>query len=262
MGHKLMKASTVANAAVNLILISARSLIPIGIRAFVSPPASQPYQVLSNQKLSVQAKKVVHNVYAQVRKSDPQLSVRAACRKVSELTPVSERSVFWIKLDVNSGTLKSPKRKRLRLPAMDDRAKTGRTRLELHDSFSLEALRRKTHPNLDETWVNAGHTKDKVSEDANVTTREEAFRHDLTTGLRAPSGKGGRLILLHAGNNWLQACAHVKKIKEDFWQRVGLIDSKLDQLIIPLGSGSSTESDGSDSYMSELEYLTLMQPQP
>lgn len=110
-----------------------------------SPPAAQPYQALSNQKLSVQAKKVAYNVYAQVRKSDPQLSVRAACRKVSELTGVSERSVFRIKLDVNSGTLKSPKRKRLRLPAMDDRAKTGKTRLELHDSFSLAALRRKVH---------------------------------------------------------------------------------------------------------------------
>ncbi|KAH8009164.1 hypothetical protein HPB51_010954 [Rhipicephalus microplus] len=108
-----------------------------------SPPAAQPYQALSNQKLSVQAKKVAYNVYAQVRKSDPQLSVRAACRKVSELTGVSERSVFRIKLDVNSGTLKSPKR--LRLPAMDDRAKTGKTRLELHDSFSLAALRRKVH---------------------------------------------------------------------------------------------------------------------
>lgn len=54
-----------------------------------SPPAAQPYQALSNQKLSVQAKKVAYNVYAQVRKSDPQLSVRAACRKVSELTGVS-----------------------------------------------------------------------------------------------------------------------------------------------------------------------------
>ncbi|KAH8027562.1 hypothetical protein HPB51_007112 [Rhipicephalus microplus] len=246
-----------------------------------SPPAAQPYQALSNQKLSVQAKKVAYNVYAQVRKSDPQLSVRAACRKVSELTGVSERSVFRIKLDVNSGTLKSPKRKRLRLPAMDDRAKTGKTRLELHDSFSLAALRRKVHQYflrnelptaaklaqdvtsdsdmnmpkvsvrtmqrllndigfsfrkrkrncellerddiitwrrrylrtirqlraqkrpiyyLDETWINAGHIKDKVWEDANITTREEAFRQGLTTGLRAPSGKGGRLILLHAGS--------------------------------------------------------------
>lgn len=57
-------------------------------------------------------------------------------------------------------------------------------------------------------------------------------------------------------DNWLQACAHVKKIEEDLWERDGLIDSKLDQLIIPLGSESSTESDGSDSNMSELEYLT------
>lgn len=53
---------------------------------------------------------------------------------------------------------------------------------------------------LDETWVNAGHTKEKVWEDGNVTTREEAFRQGLTTGLRAPSGKGGRLIPLHAGS--------------------------------------------------------------
>ncbi|KAH6943526.1 hypothetical protein HPB50_023164 [Hyalomma asiaticum] len=86
----------------------------------VSPPVSQSYQAWSNQKLSVQAKKGVHNVCAQARKDDPQLPVRAACRKDSELTGVSERSVFRIKLDVNSGTLKSSKRKRLRLPAMDD----------------------------------------------------------------------------------------------------------------------------------------------
>ncbi|XP_037505831.1 uncharacterized protein LOC119382183 [Rhipicephalus sanguineus] len=44
----------------------------------------------------------------------------------------------------------------------------------------------------DETWVNAGHTKEKVWEDA--------FRKGLTTGLCAPSGKGGRLIVLHAGS--------------------------------------------------------------
>ncbi|XP_049273670.1 uncharacterized protein LOC119399462 [Rhipicephalus sanguineus] len=472
----------------------------------MSSPALQPFQALSNQKLSVQAKKMVHNVYAQVRKSDPQLSVRAACRKVSELTGVSERSVFRIKLDVNSGTLKSPKLKRLRLPAMNARAKTGRTRLELHDSFSLAALRRKVHQfflrneiptaaklvhdvtsdsdmnmpkmsvrtmqrllndigfsfrkrkrhcallerndvvmwrrqylrtirqhraqkrhiyYLDETWVNAGHTKDKVWEDANVTTREDAFRQGLTTGLRAPSGRGGRLILLHAGSedgflnaacllfratkrtgdyhaemdgprfemwfteqllpnikphsvivmdnapyhsvrlekvptsstrkadiqswltqkniaffqdqlkaelldlvndhkkmfsayrvdvlgkavghdfvrlppyhcefnpiemiwsqvkgyvaanntsftlagveklvpesialvtpdNWLRACNHVEKSEDEFWQRDGLIDAKLDQLIIPLGSDSSSESDDSDSNMSGMEYL-------
>lgn len=278
---------------------------------------------------------------------------------------------------------------------------------------------------LDETWVNAGHTKGKVWEDGNVTTREEAFRQGLTTGLRAPSGKGGRLILLHAGskegfvnaaclifratkgtgdyhkemdgprfenwfseqllpnikpnsvivmdnapyhsvrlekvptsstrksdiqswltekniafsqdqlkaellelvnqnkkmfsacrvdviakaaghdvvrlppyhcefnpieliwsqvkgyvaaNNttftladvekllresinvvtpdkWRRACAHVEKIEEEFWQRDGLIDASLDELIIPLGSDLSDETDASDSDMSEVEEL-------
>ncbi|KAH7976968.1 hypothetical protein HPB52_021935 [Rhipicephalus sanguineus] len=31
-------------------------------------------------------------------------------------------------------------------------------------------------------------------------TRQDAFRQGLSTGLRAPSGKGGRLIILHAGS--------------------------------------------------------------
>lgn len=48
--------------------------------------------------------------------------------------------------------------------------------------------------------MNAGHTKEKVWEDATVSSREDAFRKGLTTGLRAPSGKGGRLIVLHAGS--------------------------------------------------------------
>lgn len=51
---------------------------------------------------------------------------------------------------------------------------------------------------LDKTRVNAGHTKEKVWEDATVSSREDAFRKGLTSGLCAPSGKGGRLIVLHA----------------------------------------------------------------
>ncbi|XP_049274291.1 uncharacterized protein LOC125759486 [Rhipicephalus sanguineus] len=53
---------------------------------------------------------------------------------------------------------------------------------------------------LDETWVNAGHTKEKVWKDATVSSREDAFRKGLTSGLRTPSGKGGRLIVFHAGS--------------------------------------------------------------
>ncbi|XP_037508817.1 uncharacterized protein LOC119385461 [Rhipicephalus sanguineus] len=53
---------------------------------------------------------------------------------------------------------------------------------------------------LDETWVNAGHTKEKVLEDATVSSREDACRKGLTTGLCASSGKGGWLIVLYAGS--------------------------------------------------------------
>lgn len=41
---------------------------------------------------------------------------------------------------------------------------------------------------LDETWVNAGHTR-------------QAFAEGLSTGLLDPSGKGKRLIIItHIGN--------------------------------------------------------------
>ncbi|XP_049268658.1 uncharacterized protein LOC125757264 [Rhipicephalus sanguineus] len=59
---------------------------------------------------------------------------------------------------------------------------------------------RRTIYYLDETWVNAGHTKGRVWTDTSVMTRQDAFRQGLSTGLRAPSGKGGRLIVLHAGS--------------------------------------------------------------
>ena len=54
---------------------------------------------------------------------------------------------------------------------------------------------------LDETWVNAGHTVKKVWHD---TTAEEQPRRawfaGLTTGLKEPSGKGGRIIVVHCGS--------------------------------------------------------------
>ncbi|XP_049272628.1 uncharacterized protein LOC125758899 [Rhipicephalus sanguineus] len=61
---------------------------------------------------------------------------------------------------------------------------------------------------LDETWVNAGHTKEKVWEDA--------FRKGLITGLRAPSGKGGLLIVIHAGseNGFVDGASFVFRAKK------------------------------------------------
>ncbi|KAH8036010.1 hypothetical protein HPB51_016314 [Rhipicephalus microplus] len=54
---------------------------------------------------------------------------------------------------------------------------------------------------LDETWVNAGHTKEYVWQDTTVKSSQDAFLKGLTRGLAEPSGKGARLILVHAGSS-------------------------------------------------------------
>lgn len=53
---------------------------------------------------------------------------------------------------------------------------------------------------LDETWLNEGHTKEKIWVDNTVKSKRHAFIEGLSTGLRNPSGKGRRLIILHAGS--------------------------------------------------------------
>ncbi|XP_054718492.1 uncharacterized protein LOC129227896 [Uloborus diversus] len=53
---------------------------------------------------------------------------------------------------------------------------------------------------MDETWLNAGHTLDKVWTDTCVESSKQAFLSGLSTGLKAPSGKGERLIITHIGS--------------------------------------------------------------
>ncbi|XP_067131417.1 uncharacterized protein [Centruroides vittatus] len=54
---------------------------------------------------------------------------------------------------------------------------------------------------LDETWINAGHTKNKVWKDCSITSYREAFVSGRSTGLKNPSGKGKRIVLVHIGSN-------------------------------------------------------------
>lgn len=49
--------------------------------------------------------------------------------------------------------------------------------------------------------MNAGHTKEYVWQDKTVKSAHDAFLKGLSTGLVAPSGKGARLILVHAGSS-------------------------------------------------------------
>lgn len=101
---------------------------------------------LSNQKLSKQTKQLVCNIYAHVRESQLGLSV-VTCRLVSQIAGMSERTVQRIKSEALRGSLTSPKQKRLRFPKRDGApsVKTGRTRLQRYDSFTLAALWQKVH---------------------------------------------------------------------------------------------------------------------
>jgi hypothetical protein len=67
---------------------------------------------------------------------------------------------------------------------------------------NIKALRQENRKMyyLDETWINAGHTKKKVWVDQTVTSSRQAFLDGLSTGPKNPSGKGKRLIIVHIGN--------------------------------------------------------------
>lgn len=58
----------------------------------------------------------------------------------------------------------------------------------------IAELRRQGRPIFytDETWVNVGHTTDKVWVDESVKTAEQAKKAGLSVGLQNPSGKGAR----------------------------------------------------------------------
>ncbi|KAL1439269.1 hypothetical protein MTO96_010300 [Rhipicephalus appendiculatus] len=88
---------------------------------------------------------MVCNIYAATARAHPGLSTVAVHKKVSELTSVSVRAVSRIKAEAIRGPLLSPKRRRPLFKRGRSSKKTGRTRMQRHDSFTLGALRRKVH---------------------------------------------------------------------------------------------------------------------
>src|SRR5277367_3605545 len=78
---------------------------------------------------------------------------------------------------------------------------------------------------LDETWLNEGHTTKKKWRDTKIRHQRQAFTSGLTTGLKDPSGKGQRLIILHAGSkhgfvNGGLLVFHAKKSKTDYHEEM------------------------------------------
>lgn len=68
----------------------------------------------------------------------------------------------------------------------------------------------------DETWVNAGHRRSRVWIDGTVQSTYEARRSGLSTGLRNPSGKGGRLIVTYcvSEHGFVEGTAEVFQAKK------------------------------------------------
>lgn len=67
-----------------------------------------------------------------------------------------------------------------------------------------------------ETWANAKHTRSKVWKDTTVKGPKEAFNRGLSLGLKNPSRKGGRIIILHADTEegFVQSVAEVFQAKK------------------------------------------------
>lgn len=53
---------------------------------------------------------------------------------------------------------------------------------------------------IDETWVNVGHTISKIWKDKTINTPKDAFLAGLTTGLKEPTERGPRFVIVHAGS--------------------------------------------------------------
>ena len=49
-------------------------------------------------------------------------------------------------------------------------------------------------------WINEGYIVQKLGQDKNITSARQAFMEGLPTGIKVPSGKGKRLIIVHIGS--------------------------------------------------------------
>ncbi|KAE9543722.1 hypothetical protein AGLY_002118 [Aphis glycines] len=68
---------------------------------------------------------------------------------------------------------------------------------------------------LDETWVNAGETCNKVWMDKTIKSHTDAFLKGLSTGPKNPTGKGKRLIVVHIGSAEVMDNASYHSVKLD-----------------------------------------------
>ncbi|XP_026728002.1 uncharacterized protein LOC113494064 [Trichoplusia ni] len=91
--------------------------------------------------------------------------------------------------------------KRNRKSALIDRDDIVLWRIKYLNTITKLRNEGKTIYYTDETWLNEGHTMNKVWQDETIKSVKEAHHQGLSTGLKNPSGKGKRLIVVHIGSN-------------------------------------------------------------
>ncbi|RVE40048.1 hypothetical protein evm_015302 [Chilo suppressalis] len=98
----------------------------------------------------------------------------------------------------------------------------------------------------EETWINEGHTMNKIWQDHTIKTAKEAHREGLSIGLKNPSGKGKHLIVLYIwaqvkgyiAESWKRCIDHVIKEEQKMLKLNGIVDDVVDKFIIKVGASS------------------------
>ncbi|XP_031338164.1 uncharacterized protein LOC116167067 [Photinus pyralis] len=139
-------------------------------------------------------RRLLHSFFE--RNEPPTLSKVLAVLHEDEDLPHLKRTTLW-KLIKEIG-FRFEKRSRNSVLKENDEIFTWRRRF-LREIRKYREEGRKLYF-LDETWVNAGHTVSKVWKGTTILTPRQAFINGLSTGLKDPSGKGNRLIVLHIGS--------------------------------------------------------------
>ena len=155
-------------------------------------PGRTPIQIDEDVKSIIRRK--VHNFY--FNREIPTLDKILNAVKEDETLPNVGRKKLWRILHQLNFSWEKHNRKSMLL----DRQDIIFWRRQYLRDMSRYRSEKRTIFYLDETWVNEGHSVQKIWQDNNIQSSRQAFIEGLSTGLKIPAGKGRRLIITHIGS--------------------------------------------------------------
>lgn len=160
-------------------------------------------------------RKIVHNFFS--TNTPPTLA--AVLEKTNEegVLPQFKRTTLWRLLREN-GFCYEKRNKQSLLLERDDLIIWRHSYLRAIKNFRREG---RNIVYMDETWVNVGQATSKVWKDTTIKTPKDAYMAGLSTGLKNPTQRGPRFVIVHAGgkNGFVEGAQHVflaKKGAADF----------------------------------------------